>query len=99
MFTGALNENAFRTIICQQCRAGQGVTARWAMQMLGCSKSTALAILEKYVKSELLTKTEMSWRSNAKKFYYYPTDKVWDDYHAKLFRAGYLAYMRKMMEA
>lgn len=98
MFNGALNEDAFKTILCQQCRAGQGVTARWAMQMLGCTKKTALVVLDKYVTDKHLVKTEMSWRSNAKKFYFYPTDSVWKDYHAKLFRVGYLRYMRSMME-
>jgi predicted transcriptional regulator len=62
------------------------------------ARSTALTRLEDMVKEGLMTRTEVSWRSNALKFYYYPTDKVWTDYHAKLFRAGYLRYMRSMME-
>jgi len=99
MFGGALNEDAFKAIVCQQSRAGQGITARWAMQMLGVSKATALRILDDYVAKDLLTKTEISYRSNAKKFFFYPTEKVWADYKKKLFRAGYLTYMRAMMEA
>lgn len=99
MFSGALNEDAFKTLLCHQCRAGRGVTARWAMQVLGCSKSTALSVLAKYVEMEVLTITPISYRSNAIKFYYYPTDEIWTAYHAKLFRAGYNSYMRAMMEA
>lgn len=98
MFNDALNEDAFKTILCQQCRAGQGITARWAMQLLGVSKSTVLSLLDKYVDSGLLVKTEISWRTNAKKFYFYPTDSVWKDYYAKYFLVGYLRYMRAMME-
>lgn len=99
MFGGHLNKDAFISLVCQQSRSGRGVDSRWVCQMLCIVKSTAIKVMADLEKEGTVTKTEIPWRTNAKKFYYYPTDRAWKDYHAKLYRAGYLSYMRAMMRA
>lgn len=99
MFGGALNRDAFISMMCQQSRAGRGVTAQWTMQILGVKKTKALEVLAKLASEGVLSKTEITWRSNAKKFYFYPSDAIWTRYHAKEFRDGYLQYMAAMMRA
>jgi len=98
MFQGILNKNVFLSIVCQQSRAGQGVTGRWATQMLGCTKPSALATLDGLVDTGELERVELPWRSNANIHYYTPTKKTWEAYHSKQFRDDYLLYMRSMVE-
>lgn len=98
MFNGSLNRDAFMTMFCQQSRSGRGVDSRWVQTILSVSKSTAIAQMRALEVEGLVLRTEHAWRSNALKFWYYPSDCIWADYHAKLFRAGYNAYLKSMME-
>lgn len=99
MFNSVLNKDAFISMCCQESRAGQGVTTRWAMVILQVSKGTVIKTLDSLVSEGVLEKQELPWRSNSVKFYYYPTQNTWNNYFAKVYRDGYNTYLRAMMQA